>query len=142
MYSILFSWILVFYPKDSWQYLRFIFDKKLLFHQHIKFYTNKALFIVKYIKMLRNLIHGLLSYQKWLLYRTCVILIILYSFILWHYNKVPLSYLLNKLKKIWHWATLWILGIFHTSPTMRIKAIVGLIPILLYLRKLSSHDQL
>jgi len=28
---------------DIWQYLGFIFDRKLSFQQHVKFYTNKAL---------------------------------------------------------------------------------------------------
>jgi len=35
-----------------------------------------------------------------------------------------------------------ILGIFHISPTIRIEAIAGLIPIQLYLQKLSSKNQL
>ena len=30
----------ILYPKDSWRYLGFIFNRKLLFHQHIDFYTN------------------------------------------------------------------------------------------------------
>jgi len=49
-------------PKDSWNYLRFIFDRKFTLHQHIKLYTNKALFIVKYMKILGNLMYKLLSY--------------------------------------------------------------------------------
>jgi len=39
-------------------------------------------------------------------------------------------------------AVIWILGAFHTSPTIDIKAIAGLIPIHLYLQKLSSRFQL
>ena len=41
-------------PKDSWKYLRFIFDWKLIFHQHINFYSNKAISIVKCMKLLGN----------------------------------------------------------------------------------------
>ena len=41
-------------PKDTWRYLGFIFDKKLIFHQHINFYANKALSTVKCMKMLGN----------------------------------------------------------------------------------------
>ena len=33
-------------------------------------------------------------------------------------------------------ATLWILGAFHTSPTGRIEALAGFIPIHLHLKKL------
>ena len=52
----------ILHPKDLWRYLEFIFDKKLTFCQHIKYYSNKALSIIKYMKMLGNLIYGLLSY--------------------------------------------------------------------------------
>ena len=41
-------------PKDSWKYLRFIFDRKLMFHQHIDHYSNKAISTVRYIKLLGN----------------------------------------------------------------------------------------
>ena len=37
---------------------------------------------------------------------------------------------------------LWILGAFYTSSTIEIEAIVGLIPIYLYLQKLSGRNQL
>ena len=86
--------------KATWQYLDFIFNRKLMFHQHIDFYANKALSMVKSMKMLGNLTQGLLPYQKYFLYRTYVLSIVLYSFSLWYYNKAPLSYLLNKLNKI------------------------------------------
>jgi len=41
-------------PKNSWKYLGFIFNRKLLFQQYVKFYSNKALSMVKSIKMLGN----------------------------------------------------------------------------------------
>ena len=72
-------------PKTIWQYLGFIFDRKLMFCQHIDFYTNKVLSIVKNMKMLGNSTYRLLSYQKHLLYRICILPIILYSFSLWFY---------------------------------------------------------
>jgi len=52
----------ILYPKDSWKYLGIIFDRKLFFYQHIKFYVNKALFIVKCMKMLENSTYEILSY--------------------------------------------------------------------------------
>ena len=42
------------HPKDTWQYLGFFFYKKLSFHQHIHYYTNKALSIIKGMKMMGN----------------------------------------------------------------------------------------
>jgi len=33
----------ILWPKNSWRYLGFIFNKKLLFHTHIDFYANKAI---------------------------------------------------------------------------------------------------
>ena len=41
-------------PKDIWRYLGFIFNRKLLFHQHINFHANKAISTIKYIKVLGN----------------------------------------------------------------------------------------
>jgi len=41
-------------PKDSWKYLGFIFNQKLMFHQHIDFYSNKAISIVKCMNFLGN----------------------------------------------------------------------------------------
>jgi len=67
-------------PKDNWRYLGFIFDRKLSFWQHIKFYSNKVLSIVKYMKILGNSTRELLPCQKRLLYRTCVLSIMLYGF--------------------------------------------------------------
>jgi len=42
-------------PKDTWQYLGFYFNQKLLFHHHIDFYANKAILTIKCMKMLGNL---------------------------------------------------------------------------------------
>ena len=44
----------VLWPKNTWKYLGFIFDKKLVFHQHINFYFNKATSTIKCIKILGN----------------------------------------------------------------------------------------
>ena len=66
--------------KDTWKYLGFIFDRKLCFHQHIDFYTNKAIFTVKCMKILGNLSRGLNPQQKRLLYRSCALPIALYGF--------------------------------------------------------------
>jgi len=54
----------ILYPRKTWRYLGFIFNRKLLFHQHIDFYANKAISTVKYTKIFRNLACGLVSYQK------------------------------------------------------------------------------
>jgi len=103
-------------PKDKWRYLRFIFDRKLSFHQHIHFYSNKALSTIKSMKMLGNFTRGLLPLYKQLLYRICIMPIVLYSFQLWYYKMVPLSRPLKELKKIQHRAVLWITEAFCTSP--------------------------
>ena len=129
-------------PKSSWKYLGFIFDQKLAFHQHIDFYSNKAISMVKCMKLLGNSTRGISPIQKHLLYRYCVLLIALYRFQLWFYNKAPLSYPLKILGKMQRRATIWILGAFRTSSTKGLKAIVGLISIKLHLHKLTSRSQL
>jgi len=41
-------------PKNSWKYLGFIFNKKLTFHQHIDFYSNRAISSIRCMKLLGN----------------------------------------------------------------------------------------
>ena len=67
-------------PKNTWKYLGFIFDRKLSFHQHVDFYLNKVMSTVKYMKILSNSNQSINLSQKCLLYRTCILLIVLYGF--------------------------------------------------------------
>jgi len=67
-------------PKPIWQYLDFYFDRKLNFNYYIYFYTTKCLSTLSVMKMLENSSRGLLSIQKHLLYRTCILPIALYGF--------------------------------------------------------------
>jgi len=71
---------LIIWPKNTWCYLGFIFDWKLIFQQHIDFYANKAILMIKCMKMLGNSLRGLIPNQKRLLYRSCILPIVLYSF--------------------------------------------------------------
>jgi len=87
-------------PKNNWRYLSFFFDRKLSFHHNIYFYSNKVLFTIKDMKMLDNSTRELLLSHKLLLYRMCIMSIILYSFQLWDYKRMSLFYLLKELKKI------------------------------------------
>ena len=128
--------------KSTWKYLDSIFDRKLSFHQHIDFYTNKAMSMVKYMKILGNSSQDINLTQKHLLYRCCVLSIALYGFQLWFYNYMPLSYPLKILGKMQRKAVIWILGVFKMSPLLGIEAIVGLIPIKLHLQKLGRRSQL
>ena len=130
---------LILKPKNTWHYLRFIFNRKLTFQQHIDFYSNKAISMIKCMKMLGNSFRGLIPTQKRLLYRSCILPIIPYSFQMWYYNKVSLLYLLKVLRNMQRRAVLWILDAFCNSPSASIKAIVGLISIHLYLQKLNGR---
>ena len=91
---------LLLVPKDTWKYLGFIFDRKLCFHKHIDYYTNKAISMVKCMKIISNSTRGFIPQQKCLLYRNCALPIALYGFQLWFYSKAPLSYSLNSLSKL------------------------------------------
>ena len=66
---------------------------------------------------------GINPIQKYLLYRCCILPIVLYGFKLWFYNKAPLSYHMKILGKMQRRATIWILEAFRTLPTEGIKAI-------------------
>ena len=129
-------------PKDTWKYLGFIFNRKLMFHKHINHYSNKTISTVKCIKLLGNLSRGINPLQKQLLYRSCVLPIALYGFQLWFYNKAPLSYHLKILDKMQRRAAIWILGAFKTLPLERIEAIAGIIPIKFHLQKLARRSQI
>ena len=125
-----------------WKYLGFIFNRKLLFHQHINFYSNKVMSTVKYMKILSNSNRSINPTQKCLLYRTCVLPIVLYGFQLWFYNYTSILYHLKILGKMQRRATIWILGAFKTSPLFGIEAIAGLISIKVHLQKLGRRSQL
>ena len=133
---------LILSSKDSWKYLRFIFDRKLTFYQHINFYSNRVLLSVKWIKLLGNSSHSITSLQKYLLYKCCILPITLYGFQLWFYYCTLLAYLLKVLGKIQRRAAIWILEAFKTSLTEGIEIITGLIPIKLHLQKLRGRSQL
>jgi len=128
--------------KNAWKYLEFIFNRKLSFHQHINYYSNRAISTVKCMRTLGNSSCGIIPTQKCLLYRCYILPIALYGFQLWLYNHAPLSYPLKILTKMQRRATIWILCAFKTSPLEGIKAIVGLIPIKLHLQKLAGRSQL
>ena len=132
----------ILWPNDLWKYLGFIFNRKLTFHQHVNFYTNKLISTVKCMKLLSNSNCGINPPQKCLLYRTCVLSIVLYGFQLWFYNHAPMMYHLKALGKIQRRVAIWILGAFKTSPSYSIKAITGLIPIKLHFQKLGGRLQL
>ena len=44
----------VLQPNNMWKYLRFIFDRKLTFYQHVDFYANKLISTVKCMKIIGN----------------------------------------------------------------------------------------
>ena len=127
-------------PKTYWRYLGFYFDWCLSFNKHVWYYFTKALLMVKVMGMLGNSSRGLLSLQKHLLYRSCVIPIATYGFRLWFFAGAPTKAQVLLLAAMQRKAALWILGAFHTSPTGRIEALADLIPIHLYLKKLVKQS--
>ena len=85
--SLLDLWFLgglIIYSKDIQQYLGFIFDKKLTFHQYIHYYAHKALSMIKGMKIIGNSSRGLFFIHKRLLYKICVFSIMLYGSQLWY----------------------------------------------------------
>ena len=91
------------------------------------------------MKLLGNLSRGINPLLKRRLYRCSALPIVLYSFLLWYYNKALTHYHLNILWKMQQRAALWISGAFHISPIPGIEAMSGLVPIHLHLRKLYSQ---
>ena len=100
------------FPKETWRYLGFIFDCKLIFRSYLDFYSNKVISTIKCMKLLGNSTRGINSLQKKRLYRCCTLSIVLYGFQLWYYNKAPTYYYLNILRKMQQRAAIWITGAF------------------------------
>ena len=90
----------ILWPNDSWKYLGFIFDRKLMFYQYVNFYTNKLISTVKCMKLLSNSNHDIKRLQKCLLYSICILSIALYGFQLWFYNHTLMMYHLKALEKM------------------------------------------
>ncbi|KXN85623.1 hypothetical protein AN958_10832 [Leucoagaricus sp. SymC.cos] len=67
-------------PKTFWRYLGFYFDQQLNFREHVQYYSTKAISIVHAMGMLGNSLRSLSPNQKYLVYRSCVVLIATYSF--------------------------------------------------------------
>jgi len=132
----------ILHPKPIWRYLGFLFDRKLNFHHHVHHYVTKCLSTLSAMKMLGNLSRGLLPTQKCLLYRTYIIPIALYGFQLWFFKGAPTIKNITELKKMQRRAALWITRAFRISPSERVEAIAGLIPINLYLKKLNGCHHL
>jgi len=83
-------------PKPIWRYLGFFFDQKLNFYYHTYFYATKCFSTLSAMKMLGNFSWGLLPIQKWLLYRTCILPIVLYGFNLWFFKGILIVKNVNK----------------------------------------------
>ena len=98
--------------------------------------------MVKCIRLLGNSSWDINPIQKRLLYRCCILPIMLYGFQLWFYNRAPLLYPMKILGKMQRRAAIWILGAFKTSPTDGLKAIAGLILIKFHIQKLTFRSQL
>ena len=94
------------------------------------------------MKLLGNSSRGINPLQKCLLYRCCILLIALYSFQLWFYNKAPLTYHMKILDKMQRRAAIWILGAFKILPSEGIEAITGIIPIRFHLQKITRRSQI
>jgi len=92
--------------------------------------------------MLGNLSRGFIPLQNKWLYICCILLIALYKFQLWYYNKATLNYSFRVLRKMQWRAALWISDAFWTFPTVGNEAILGLITIHLHLKKLYGRFHL
>ena len=132
----------VLWSNNTWKYLEFIFDRKSTFHQHVNFYANKTLFTIKCMKMLGNSNYSINPLQKHLLYRSCILPIILYGFQLWFYKYTLMVCYMKILEKMQRCTAIWILGAFKTSSLYGVETIAGLIPIKLHLQKLGGRSQL
>ncbi|RXW16893.1 hypothetical protein EST38_g8968 [Candolleomyces aberdarensis] len=95
-------------PKTFWRYLGFYFDRKLVFKEHVCYYTTKALTTVMAMRMLGNSTWGLSLRKKHILYRACVFPIATYGHRLWYYKGAKVKGALKLLNSMQRKAALWI----------------------------------
>lgn len=126
-------------PKTYWRYLGFFFDHKLLFNEHVRFYSTKAFTTVQAMRMLGNSTRGLDPIHKRILYHACVLPIATYGFRMWYYKGARNKGLLSQLSRMQRKAAVWITGAFRTSPSGGVEAIAGLPPIHIHLEKLGGR---
>ena len=115
-------------------------EREVVVKEHVRYYSTKALSMVKAMGMPRNSSRGFLPLQKCLFYCSCIVPIATYGFRLWFFAGVPTKAQVSLLAAMQRKAALWILGAFCTSPTGRIEALAGLIPIHLHLKKLVKRS--
>ena len=94
------------------------------------------------MKLLGNSSRGINPLQKRLLYRCCALLIALYGFQLWFYNRALMSYHMKALNKMQRRAAIWILGAFKTLPLEGIEALASLISVKSHLQKITKRSQI
>jgi len=87
--------------------------------------------------MLGNLSRGLTPRHKQLLYCSCSIPTVMYSFQLWFYSSDKKKGMLKILTSMQCQAALWITGVCCTSPTAGCEALAGLLPVRKLLANLS-----
>ena len=74
------------FAKKYWRYLDFYLDRQLSFKEHLSVYTTKALTSVNALGMLDNSARWLDSWNKHLLYHSCVLPMATYRLISWTLN--------------------------------------------------------
>jgi len=93
-------------PKLYWRYLGFYFNHSLSFREHIRYYAMKALTTVWALGMLGNSSRGVSVTHKCLLYRTCVVPVVMYGLCLWYLQGACLKGIVKQLLAVQHLAVL------------------------------------
>jgi Reverse transcriptase (RNA-dependent DNA polymerase) len=130
------------HPKPIWRYLGFFFDRKLLFKEHVRFYSTKAFTTVKAMGMLGNSNRGVTLAQKHLLYRSCVVPVFTYGARLWHFWGSWIQGHLKALGQVQLSAARWITGCFCTTPIGGMESQAGLLLGRLLLKHLCGRGAL
>ncbi|ETW75603.1 hypothetical protein HETIRDRAFT_246936, partial [Heterobasidion irregulare TC 32-1] len=114
-------------PSTTWRYLGFIFDPRLSFKEHVRFYATRALSTVKCALRLGNSLRGLSPLQRRTLYKSCVVPLLTYGCRVW-WRKHGVKGLMNILSKAQHEGVRWILSAFRTSPIGGMEVLSGIPP--------------
>jgi hypothetical protein len=117
-------------PTENWRYLGFFFDSFLKFDYHIKHYTNKDFSSLRACSMLGNSSGGLGPRSRVLVFKTCVLPILIYGLPLWYaeWGRGIIKHI-KYMSHVQNYAVCWITGGFKTSPTGSLDIILGIPPL-------------
>ncbi|KAF8632119.1 hypothetical protein AX17_004922 [Amanita inopinata Kibby_2008] len=129
------------HPQQVIRWLGIYFDRKLNFKTHVANMATKARSTLAGLKILANSVCGLSIVNARLLYKTVIIPVLTFGAPIWFTGRCQKA-LIRPLETAQNECLRWILGAFSTSPVDELHHISAILPIHIFLEKLSNNAAL